>query len=123
MPDASSSSSSSSSSTSSSSKGLPTLVEELVQLVLAYARQQTVDPLKTLLRFVMFGLAGSIVLGLGLVLLILSGLRALQTQTGSNFTGHLSWIPYAVAVAVGAALIGLAIVAAGRGPKKGQPLE
>jgi hypothetical protein len=47
----------------------------------------------------------------GLVLLLLGGLRALQTQTGTMFTGNWSWAPYLIALA-GAGIV-LALVARG----------
>jgi hypothetical protein len=53
--------------------------------------------------------AGSLLLGVGVVLLLLAGLRALQTETGTTFTGNWSWVPYLIVLVVGAALIVLAI--------------
>jgi hypothetical protein len=44
------------------------------------------------------------------VLLLLGGLRALQTQTGSTFQGNWSWAPYLIAVAAGLLLILLALL-------------
>jgi Putative Actinobacterial Holin-X, holin superfamily III len=78
---------------------LPQLVIELRELVVAYAKQETVAPLRQLGRYVGFGLAGALVLGLGVVLLFVGGLRALQTETGSTFTGDLSWAPYLIVFA------------------------
>ena len=75
-----------------------------------YAKQETIDPLKGLGRFLGFGISGAIVLGVGVVLLLLSGLRAMQTQTESTFSGNLSWAPYLIAVAVGLGLIVLALL-------------
>ncbi|MEA3054801.1 MAG: hypothetical protein QOD30_233 [Actinomycetota bacterium] len=95
----------------SSDKSLPALAAELWDLVRAYAKQETVDPVKGVLRKVVWGLAGSVVLSVGLVLLLLGGLRALQTETGSTFTGNWSWAPYLLALA-GTALV-LALVARG----------
>jgi hypothetical protein len=95
----------------SSDKSLPALAAELWDLVRAYAKQETVDPMKGALRKVGWGLAGSVVLSVGLVLLLLGGLRALQTETGSTFTGNWSWAPYLLALA-GTALV-LALVARG----------
>jgi hypothetical protein len=91
------------------SKSIPEVASELWQLGVDYAKQETIDPLKGLGRFVGFGLGGAIALGMGVSLILLAGLRALQTETGSTFTGNLSWAPYLIAVVVGAALIGLAI--------------
>lgn len=77
-----------------SSKALPQLVSELVDLVKAYAAQETVEPLKRLGRYVALGLAGSVVLAIGLVELAVALLRALQTQTGDAFDGGWSFVPY-----------------------------
>ena len=94
-----------------SDKSLPALAAELWDLVRAYAKQETVDPMKGALRKVGWGLAGSITLSIGLVLLLLGGLRALQTETGTTFTGNWSWAPYLLALA-GAGIV-LALVARG----------
>ena len=87
-----------------SAKSIPQVASELWELSIAYAKQETIDPLKGLGRFLGFGVGGAILLGLGSVLLGLSGLRALQTETGSSFTGNLSWIPYGI-VALSAVLL------------------
>ncbi len=98
-------------------KSLLDQVRELWQLVLAYLRQETVEPVRNLGRFVLFGLAGSLVLGLGLILLMLAGLRALQTETGAHFQGNNSWIPYFIVLVASAILIGAAVA----GISKGRP--
>jgi hypothetical protein len=89
---------------------LPQLVTELRDMVVAYLKQQTLVPLKALGRYVGFGLLGSLLLGFGVVFLGLSGLRALQTETGETFTGDWSWVPYVIMVVVlvlGGALVWL----------------
>jgi len=73
--------------------------KELVELLKGYVRQETLDPLKGVGRFAAFGVGGSILIGFGLCLLALGGLRALQTETGSTFRGHLSWAPYLITMA------------------------
>jgi hypothetical protein len=90
-------------------KSIPEVASELWELGTAYARQETIDPLKGLGRFLGFGVGGAVALGVGMVLLLLSGLRALQTETGSTFTGNLSWAPYLIVLAVGALFIVLAL--------------
>jgi H+/Cl- antiporter ClcA len=77
-----------------------------------YAKQQTIEPLRDLGRYMVFGLIGSVLVGTAAVFLTLGILRLLQDETGSTFTGHLSWIPYLLAlvvVAVGLGIIGLVI--------------
>ena len=75
---------------------LPQLVLELRDLVITYLKQETLVPLRQLGRYVGFGIAGSLLLGLGAVLLGVGGLRALQTETGETFTGDWSWAPYLI---------------------------
>jgi hypothetical protein len=75
---------------------LPQLVVELRELILAYFRQEAIDPIKSLGRYVLFGLAGALLLGLGVVLLGVGSLRVLQVETGSTFTGNWSWAPYGI---------------------------
>lgn len=91
-------------------KSIPQVASELWEMATSYAKQETIDPLKGLGRFLGYGIGGAIALGVGVVLLLLAGLRALQTETGSTFTGSLTWAPYLIAVAVGSALIGLALL-------------
>ena len=94
---------------------LPQLITELRELVVTYVKQQTLVPLKQLRRYVGFGLLGSLLFGFGIVFLGLSGLRALQTETGSTFTGDWSWVPYVIMIfvlALGGALVWLLRTAA-----------
>jgi hypothetical protein len=104
-------------------KSVPTLARELWELVVAYARQETLEPIKDLGRFVALGLAGAAVLTIGLVFLFLAGLRALQTETGAAFTGRWSWVPYAITLVVAGALAGAVMAARNRGQKqrRGRP--
>ncbi len=89
-------------------KSMPTLAVELKDLVIAYIRQETVVPLKSLGRFVAFGVAGSVLLSMGLVLLVLAVLRALQTETGEVFDGNWSVAPYVITLLVCVAVAALA---------------
>lgn len=100
------------------STSLPAQVVEFKDLVVAYAKQETLDPLKNLGRFVGAGLAGALLLGIGLVLLSMSLLRALQEETGSTFTGSLTWVPYLLTVAGGLVVIALAVYAIGKPKRK-----
>jgi hypothetical protein len=89
---------------------VPQLVTELRDLVVTYVKQQTLAPLRQLGRYVGFGIGGSLLLGFGVVFLALAGLRVLQTETGSTFTGDWSWVPYILivfALVVGAAVVWL----------------
>ena len=59
------------------------VVGELWQLVKDYGKQETIDPLKTLGRFVGYGAPGSILLGFGVSAVRSELLRALQIPTGT----------------------------------------
>lgn len=76
------------------------LVVELRELVVEYFKQETVVPLQQLRRYVVFGLLGALLLGLGAVFLGLAGLRALQSETDTALTGSWSWAPYAIMMVV-----------------------
>jgi hypothetical protein len=81
-------------------------VRELKDLVIAYFKQETVDPLKGMARYFGFGILGAVLMGTGIGFVAIGGLRALQTETGTTFTGNWSWAPYAITV------FGLLIIAA-----------
>ena len=103
-------------------KPLPELITELRELVVAYVKQETVEPLKSLGRWVGFGVAGSLLLGFGVVFLAMSALRALQEETGDTFTGDWSWVPYLiviVALGLGGALVW--VLRAARQAERGAP--
>ncbi|HEY5252945.1 MAG TPA: phage holin family protein [Acidimicrobiales bacterium] len=82
---------------------------QFVDLVVAYAKQETLGPLRGLGRFLGFGVGGSVLLAVGLPLLLLALLRALQTETGSTFGGNLSWLPYLITAVAALAVAGLAV--------------
>ena len=69
---------------------------DFLHLVLDYAKQETLGPAKGLARFVAFGVVGSIALSVGVVVLLVALLRALQNETGATFSGKLSWLPYVI---------------------------
>jgi len=93
-----------------SAKSIPQVASELWELSTAYARQETIDPLKGLGRFLGYGVGGALLFAIGSILLLLGVLRALQTETGTTFTGNLSWAPYLITVVAALVLIGLVVL-------------
>lgn len=81
-----------------SDRSLPALISELWQMIVAYLKQETLDPLKGLGKFVGVGLAGAVVLVIGLIFLTMGLLRFLQIETGTHLTGNWSWAPYVVTI-------------------------
>jgi len=73
---------------------------DIVDLIKDYARQELLDPLRKVPRWLAYGTAGSVLIMIGSVSLVLAVLRALQTETGTWVQGNLSWLPYAVTFAV-----------------------
>lgn len=86
-----------------------TSVRELIDYVTTYAKQETLGPLKGAGRWIAYGAAGAVALGLGLSLLLLGVLRFVQTEwdwVGS--AGH-SWLPYLIVLVATAALLALVV--------------
>jgi hypothetical protein len=90
-------------------KSLPTHATELWELVVAYVKQETVEPIKDLGRYVAWGVAGSLLLCVGLPLLVLALLRAVQQETTPHLTGNWSWAPYLIAGALCLLFAGLGV--------------
>jgi hypothetical protein len=85
---------------------IPSAVAELWELIVAYLRQETTEPLKKLGRVVAFGIAGSLAIGVGVVFLAIGGLRLLQQETDA-FHGNWSFVPYLIMILL---LLGMAAV-------------
>ena len=84
-------------------------LRELKELLIAYFKQETVDPIKGLVRYVGFGLLAALLMGTGIFFLAMGLLRALQTETGTTFTGNWSWVPYVITVLGLAGVAGIAV--------------
>jgi hypothetical protein len=88
---------------------------DTLQLVVDYVKQETLQPLKGLGRFIVFGVAGSVVLAIGLVIVAVGLLRVLQAETGSTFAGNWSWVPYLICLGAVAVVAVVAVLAVKRG--------
>ena len=89
---------------------------DAVQMVIDYLKQETAGPLQGVGRYFALGVAGSIAMSLGVVLLLLALLRFLQTETETTFTGNLSWIPYLIVTVVAVGIATLCIWRVTKGP-------
>jgi predicted cation transporter len=84
------------------------LTEELNdvwRLIVGYAKQETVTPLRGIARFAQYGFAGMVCFAIGSGFASLAIIRALQTETNGRLNGNFSFVPYL------ASIFGLAIVA------------
>ena len=89
---------------------------ELVDLVIAYAKQETLEPLKGLGKRAALGLGGALLLGIGGIFCSLAALRAMQSETDFFERHNLSYLPYFFTVVI---LILLSLVGwMGLGPGK-----
>jgi hypothetical protein len=89
-------------------KPIADTLRELWELLQAYARQEAIDPLKPLGRYLGYGIGGMVLIGVGLVYLGLSGLRAMQSQT-DLFEGTWSFVPYLIVVVVLGVIVAVAL--------------
>jgi len=90
-------------------------LSETIDLLKRYFLQETLGPLKNLGRSIAYGLLGGMSLGVGLLLLVIALLRALQEETGT-FHGDWTWVPYLLASVAALAAIGLLVLYALKRP-------
>jgi len=79
---------------------------EIRTLFLRYLKEETIQPLKELGRFVAFGTLGSLFVGFGSTLMLFGVLRFLQDQF-RVLDGSLSWLPYLIIVVLAAAIMAI----------------
>lgn len=91
-------------------------VGEIVEYVTAYAKQETLGPLRGAGRWLGAGVAGALLLGIGSVLVLLGLLRLLQTEWSRSATGNLSWLSYLIVLVVCALMIVVTIKRINREP-------
>lgn len=92
--------------------------QEIQKMLVSYAKQETVDPLKQLGRYLGFGLAGSLLVFMGTFFVGLGVLRL--TQSIEVFAGA-SWastLPYVITIAVLVLFIALIFLALNRAKRK-----
>jgi len=82
---------------------------DVVELVVAYARQETVEPLRGAGRWILWGLVSMTFVALGMVIFSLGLLRLTQDLGDSAFDGGFSWAPYAIALLFAVAIVVLAV--------------
>ena len=88
-------------------QSLPELGKELIDLTVTYAKQETIDPLRTVGRRVGLGVLGSGLASVGLIFLLVGVLRLVQVE--ARLAGLMSWVPYLAAVVVAGAVAALAL--------------
>lgn len=85
-------------------------IGEVVDLVKEYALQETLAPVKGAGRWIAYGTAGALLLGVGGALLVLGLLRLVQNEFGPTFEGRwMSLLPYVFALLLCLVVIGIAV--------------
>ena len=85
----------------------PASIDAVIDSLTSYVKGQLLQPLSGAGRWLVFGLAGGILIGGGVALGLLGVLRLLQTE----FSGiaaedsRLSWLPYLIVLVVGVAVL------------------
>jgi H+/Cl- antiporter ClcA len=90
---------------------------ELVDLVIAYAKQETLEPLKGLGKNALRGLGGAILLGIGGIFCSVSALRAMQSETDWFERHNLTYLPYFLTVGLLGVMVVIGWVGLGPGKK------
>ena len=101
---------------SNGSHGLRHAGDDAFQLTVDYLKQETIQPLRGLGRYLYMGIAGSFFLAFGILVILIGVLRLLQTETGTALKGDWSWVPYAVVIVLGLMVIGVAVWRITAGP-------
>lgn len=92
--------------------------QEIQQMVVGYAKQETIEPLKQLGRYLGFGIAGSVLVFLGTFFWGLATLRLMQTFDVFSGSSWASSLPYLIAIAVLLLILALIYSAMSRAKKK-----
>ena len=80
-------------------------------MLVDYAKQETVEPLKTLGGYLAWGIAGALMMFLGLFFFGIGTLRLLQSEASLDGNSWLSLVSYLVAILVMLAAIAGLVVA------------
>jgi hypothetical protein len=85
-------------------------IGQTFQLVKDYARQETLGPLRGAGRWLAFGVAGAVLLGLGAAFAVLGVLRLIQAEFAPTFRGRwMALLPYAISLLLALVIIAIAV--------------
>ena len=82
---------------------------EIVDMVVAYARQETIEPLRGAGRWILWGVVSMTLVSVGMVLVALGLLRLVQDLSSDVFDGAWSFVPYVVGTVFAMVVVGIAL--------------
>lgn len=82
---------------------------EIVDLVVAYARQETIEPLRGAGRWILWGVVSMALVSVGMVLVALGLLRLVQDLSSGVFDGPWSFVPYVFGTMFAVVVVGVAL--------------
>ena len=83
---------------------------DVIEFVKAYAKQETIGPLKGAGHWIGFGVGAAVAMGLGLTIVLLGVLRLIQTEFDRLATGSLSWAAYAITLVITLVLLAVTLL-------------
>jgi len=85
----------------------PASIDAVIDSLTSYVKGQLLHPLSGAGRWLIFGLAGGVLIGGGVALGLLGILRLLQTEFSgiAAADSRLSWLPYLVVLVIGVAVL------------------
>ena len=92
--------------------------QEIQEILVSYAKQETVAPLRHLGRYLGFGIAGSLLVFLGTFFIGLGVLRLMQSFEFFEGSSWASTLPYVIAIAVLGLFVVMIYSALSRAKKK-----
>lgn len=78
---------------------------DVVDTIVGYAKQETLEPLKGAGRWVLVGSIAAVFVSIGMVLVLLGALRLLVDLFGNAFDGGWSFAPYMITFVLGALIV------------------
>ncbi|MBM3730174.1 MAG: hypothetical protein FJW44_05065 [Actinobacteria bacterium] len=82
---------------------------EIVDMVVAYARQETVEPLRGAGRWILWGVVSMVLVSAGMVLVALGLLRLVQDLSSDAFDGAWSFVPYIFGTVFAVVVVGVGL--------------
>ena len=95
-------------------------IRELKDLVVAYAKQETVDPVKNIAATLGWAVGGALCLGVAVVFATIAVLRMVQTELPELLDGHgqSSFVPYLIVLVALAGGLAIVVTAMRRTPQR-----